>query len=63
MNEFQYSKKETYKTNLTRWRILNAQERRAWNEPELSEEESQKRFDEIYGHHKNSFKGWVLSDS
>jgi hypothetical protein len=60
---FEYSKEETYERNLTRWRILNAKERRAFNEPELSEEESQKKFDELHGHHKNSFKGWVLGRS
>ena len=60
---FEYSKEETYETNLTRSRILNAKERRAFNEPELSEEESQKKFDEIHGANKNSFKGWILGRS
>jgi hypothetical protein len=63
MEEFKYSKKQTYKTNLTRWRILNAKERNAFNQPELSEKESKERFDELYGANKKSLKNWVLGNS
>jgi hypothetical protein len=50
--QFQYDKEESFESNFNRWRTLNSEERSAYQEPQLSDDEAQILFNKLFGQYK-----------
>lgn len=50
--QFQYDKEESFDGNFTKWRTLNCEERSAFQEPQLSQEEAEVLFNKLFGQYK-----------
>jgi hypothetical protein len=50
--EFKYDRELSYLQNYQKWRVLNQQERSAYNETHLSAEEAEQSFSQQYGNFK-----------
>ena len=50
--QFQYDKEESFESNFNKWRTLNSEERSAYQEPQLSEDEAQILFNKLFGQYK-----------
>ena len=52
MDQFQYDKEKSFDSNFNEWRILNSEERSAYQEPQLSPDEAQILFNKLFGQYK-----------
>lgn len=50
--QFQYDKEKSFDSNFNEWRILNSEERSAYQEPQLSPDEAQILFNKLFGQYK-----------
>ena len=51
---FTYKHNASYKSNFVEWRTLNSEERSAFNEQQLTENEAESLFKKMYGQFANS---------
>ena len=58
METFNYDKKQSYRANYERWRLLNNDERLEYNLDIYSEEESRKVFDQQYSQYRTIHFFW-----
>ena len=50
--QFQYDSKESFDTNYTKWRQMNIEERSAWSEPQLTDDEASILLSKLFGQYK-----------
>ena len=50
--QFQYDKEESFDSNFAKWRTFNVEERSAFQEPQLSQEEAEVLFNKLFGQYK-----------